>query len=302
MHINFVFIDTIVFYISAIINWFLFLKLAIDWPKIQSEWESVENHMKFYKISDNLMKIIKKITIIFMSLALIEHLLFLSVYFRAFKLNQSLSENLQIFFHNYYNDWFDIVEYALWKGILLQLVNFQRTFIWTFHDVFIILLSIALSFRLKQFSNRIKYLTMSKIQDTFTWKTVREDYTKIYDLNQLLNDKLSWLIFHSFLTNLYFILIQLFSTLKPIDDPVTQAYLYISFILLILRVMCVCLYCGEVYEMAQSLVAILNRIPTHFYNIEIERLENFIKSMDLAFCVRDYFKITKSLIIKVCYN
>lgn len=269
--IEVLFSDALVFYIGSVINLLLFLKLAFDWEVIEREWLEFEKSVKHYEIPDDLPYIIKKITIIFMSIALLEHGLFLTVEFsHAYQRDRSFLSCLEKFFVNSYLDWFEsLTEYSLWKGILLEICDIQRTFIWTFADVFIILLSIALKSKLNQITLKIQQLIAAKVADFYVWKTIRENYGKIYDLNQLLNEKISWLIFCSFVLNLYFILIQLNSTLKPIRGTVRRVYFYVSFLLIIMRLVCVCLYCGQVYEKVRNLVTVINQLPSNIYNLEV---------------------------------
>lgn len=61
---------------------------------------------------------------------------------------------------------FNRTSYSLWKGIVVQLSNGLSTFSWNFMDLFLILISIALTDQFRQLNNRI-YSIREKVSNTF---------------------------------------------------------------------------------------------------------------------------------------
>jgi gustatory receptor len=62
-------------------------------------------------------------------------------------------------FRAFYTTWFEqafkATDYALWKAVLLQLSNFVATFTWSYMDVFVTLVSMALTQKYLQLYERL---------------------------------------------------------------------------------------------------------------------------------------------------
>ncbi|XP_030761276.1 uncharacterized protein LOC115886322 [Sitophilus oryzae] len=138
-----------------------------------------------------------------------------------------------------------------------------------------------------------------EITNQNVWKSIREDYVRLAKLCDLINKRLCWLIIISYLTNIYHILAQLFSSLKPMDDTFQKVYIYVSFFLLILRVTLVCFFGGGVYEEHGEIVKVLTAVPSSAYNMEVERFVSHLTTSEIVLTGRHFFKITRNLILKV---
>lgn len=149
------------------------------------------------------------------------------------------------------------------------MTNLVSTFLWTYLDVFIMLVSVALSYKLKLISKKVDKLRISKVSNILIWKRVREDYIRVCKLSEMVNDKIAPFIIISFSTNLYFVLVQLFSSLRTMEYTLERIYLYISFGLLILRIVCVCIFGGNVFDRYKELLPILNECSSNIYNTEV---------------------------------
>lgn len=59
----------------------------------------------------------------------------------------------------FYTTWFEqvfkVTDYALWKALLLQLSNFVATFTWSYVDMFVTLVSMALTQKYLQLYERL---------------------------------------------------------------------------------------------------------------------------------------------------
>lgn len=60
----------------------------------------------------------------------------------------------------FYTSWFEqafkMTEYALWKSLLLQLSNFLATFTWSYMDMYVTLVSMALTEKFLQFGEGLR--------------------------------------------------------------------------------------------------------------------------------------------------
>lgn len=150
------------------------------------------------------------------------------------------------------------------------MINVQRAFAWSIIDIFIILNSIPINFRLKQILYRVKNLSSKNTEDLYCWRTLRENYYCLFKLFHLMNKQYSLLILQSFIINLYYLLTHTFSLFKSMESPLINSYVYISFMLLILRTASVCLFCSRIYETYTEISINLNQVPARCYNIEVK--------------------------------
>jgi hypothetical protein len=60
------------------------------------------------------------------------------------------------------------VDYDIVKGFILEAINLQLTFIWTYNDLFVMFISTALAYRFKQITARIKSVADAKVFENCT--------------------------------------------------------------------------------------------------------------------------------------
>lgn len=101
----------------------------------------------------------------------------------------------------------DILPYNHPFGIIAEFFNFVISFDWTFPDIFIMLLSIGISYRFQQINKRIEYFT-SRIVSNNKWNEVRLHYTEVCDLVKFVDKTFEKLILLAALNNSYLILVQ----------------------------------------------------------------------------------------------
>jgi hypothetical protein len=159
----------------------LFFKLAKDWPQFMDKWHDLEITMGTVGISTGLKRKLKILTVTFLLIAAgaiyiysqfflnmlafsVEHIL-VQVYLiiQITWTCESVEEGLRNFFTKLYFHVFYWTGYALWKALFLQMIVLRTTFSWTYTDVFIILMSTAFVFRLKQFVTKLELLLRSQV-------------------------------------------------------------------------------------------------------------------------------------------
>lgn len=135
------FTDNLVFNLCGLATSILLLDLARNWPKLMKEWVSVEKSMISYGWPLDLDVRLKGMTIVFMSIAAgtffnlnmlsmfnpfyfsVEHTLVqTSKLIFAFHCTSTPQRAFEFFFVKNGTDVFSFVTYALWKGILLQVL------------------------------------------------------------------------------------------------------------------------------------------------------------------------------------
>jgi len=62
---------------------------------------------------------------------------------------------IRAFYVTWFEQVFTVTDYALWKAVLLQLSNFAATFTWSYMDMFVTLVSMALTQKYLQLNERL---------------------------------------------------------------------------------------------------------------------------------------------------
>lgn len=101
----------------------------------------------------------------------------------------------------------------MWKGVVVQSSNVLSTFSWNFMDLFLILLSAALTFHFGQLNDRLNSIK-DKTMPEWWWCEARCDYNRLACLTRRVDADISGIVLLSFGTNLYFICIQLMNSFE----------------------------------------------------------------------------------------
>ncbi|KAJ8977420.1 hypothetical protein NQ317_009673, partial [Molorchus minor] len=210
--------------------------------------------------------------------------------------------------------------------------------IWNLGDTFIILLSLIMATRFQQISNTLKiYLeeintsnskfkiaTVSnykgfschsyvcgkvfliKKNSTYfrSWKNhffgqIREDYNKMANICNIWNDLFANLVIISYASNLSFILIQLFNSLRHMETVIERVYFFYSFGMVIMRTVVVSICAASVNQESKRFLPLLNSAPSDVYCVEIKRLITQIYFDSSALTGHNFFRITRGLVLNV---
>lgn len=131
------------------------------------------------------------------------------------------------------------------------------------------IMSTALALRFRQVTQRLAKIGESKTTTESTWRSLREDYNSLCKLCKSLDDAISYIVLMSFAGNLFFILIQLFKSLRIMKNNLERVYFFFSFGFLIIRTIFVSLYGAWVNDESKKPIPILNSVPSSVYNIEV---------------------------------
>ncbi|XP_031343095.1 gustatory receptor for sugar taste 64e-like [Photinus pyralis] len=151
--------------------------------------------------------------------------------------------------------------------VAMLMLSFMCTFTWNYTDLFIILLSTALTSKLNCMNYRMRMVLTDKSKDMTLWNKLRHDFNSVSDLCKLLDHEISDIVFLSFGINLFIILVQLYNSLKPRSQSVVgQVYFMYSFMFLIFRAVGVLLYGSSIHEANKETGIILMSTPSDVYN------------------------------------
>lgn len=215
MEIGFATLTEIVFYACNTYIVFLFGVLARKWPKLISEWETVEKTLPPFRNEEEkhvLKHKIIKVTIITMTVAAMEHISSVCTYIHSAGCARE-EDKVRIFFLYSMSQIFQIFDYSLIVAICVKIINLSCTFIWTYMDVFVILVSLGISSKFKQLNNFL-FRNKGTQQSESYWIEQRTNYQNICTLCENVDDAVGVITLISFSNNLYFICIQLLNSLK----------------------------------------------------------------------------------------
>jgi hypothetical protein len=86
----------------------------------------------------------------------VEHLMALySCLVRALPYSAGGFDVIRAFYTTWFKQVFKVTDYALWKALLLQFSNFVATFTWSYMDMFVTLLCMALTQKYMQLYERL---------------------------------------------------------------------------------------------------------------------------------------------------
>ena len=91
------------------------------------------------------------------------------------------------------------------------MANVISTVTWNYTDLFIMLISCSLAARFAQINRRLK---TNRVMHEKFWKEIREDYSKVAHLVQVVDKHLAALVTISFFNNAFFLCVQLYNSLK----------------------------------------------------------------------------------------
>ncbi|XKL60274.1 hypothetical protein PGB90_001290 [Kerria lacca] len=288
-----------VFLASLTCIYLLFMQLARKWSHFASEWEQAEKHCRMLGCSTNLKNKFKFLIFTIMLLALIEHISSIATkVVDALPCTKADTDIIKAYFVNSYKHIFTFIDYNLLIAFGVAIITLIMSCAWNFMDVFIIIMSVAMADRYRQFNRLLQSVNKKDMPVTF-WRNMRETFNQLSYLTKMLDELLSPIVLLSFANNLYFICLQLLNSLKPMASTWHATYFVYSFSYLVLRTITVSLYAAAVYDQSKQPKSVLFSVPSESYCTEVARLLNQVASDDLALTGCRFFSVTRTLVLTV---
>ncbi|CAH1368778.1 unnamed protein product, partial [Tenebrio molitor] len=289
---------TMSFYILNFFAALQFIIIATNWSKVLKEWSFIDMSMRGYGAITNMKRRFVVMTTVIMTLALVEHLLFITNALTTGDScgNYTLYTPDKVYFQVAFPSVFTLIDYSPWKACLVEIANVLSTVTWNYTDLFIILISCSLSARFAQINRR---LANNKVMHEKFWKEIREDYTKLAHLTQVVDKHIAALVTISFVSNAFFICVQLYNSLKERVGTVETVYYFYSFGFLVARTIAVTLYGAWINDESRKPLQILHSVPSEHYCREITRLIQQINASPAGITGSRFFMITRSFFLKV---
>lgn len=210
----------IIFFISCCTISILFFKLAMNFGKIMQRWSEVERSLEKTSFREavistrwSLRKRVNVCLTVSVIFAAVEHTLSLITaytgmdYDRKF-CNWTIKNEFEYFVTRQMYFTFTVFEYDHFKAIIAEYLNISFTFFWSFLDIFIMIISMGLSYNYEKINNRLKFFKERVVQDE-VWHEVRKDYNEVSSLIKFVDSHLDSMIILASLNDSYFILLQL---------------------------------------------------------------------------------------------
>ncbi|XP_058823604.1 gustatory receptor for sugar taste 64e-like isoform X1 [Topomyia yanbarensis] len=221
---TFVGLTVVFFYSYNLYGLYCFIKVARKWPALIRKWHQAE---QLLPRNNNIMErgfLAKKIRLIALSvvtMSLAEHLLSIisAVYYSPNcpaipdQLDKFIKTNFVFIFHFF--------EYSKIRGFFVKYVNGICTFVWSYIDLFVIVVSIGLSHCYKRINEFLMQHKRKKMTEQF-WAEQRQNYRNICDLVQHVDDVISVITMLSISNNLFYICVSILNSLEFVIESQTK--------------------------------------------------------------------------------
>jgi gustatory receptor len=218
-------IRNIQYFINIAIMYILLFKFSMKFGLVLRRWRQVEKNLKkskFFNVSiENGWSLRRRTAVcsaVGLLLAFLDHTLSMA---------PLLLESVNEFeaFNSTKNSWidykakkiftfvFDVIEYNRFYAIIVEYYNVSYNLCWNFFDIFLMMISIGLSYNYERINNRIEFFKERTISDKI-WEEVRKDYNQVSELVKFVNENVGSMIVMACFNGSYTILVQLlnFST------------------------------------------------------------------------------------------
>uniref|UniRef100_A0A336MAH1 CSON014091 protein n=1 Tax=Culicoides sonorensis TaxID=179676 RepID=A0A336MAH1_CULSO len=291
------------FFMTSTTALYLLQNIARKWHNYLMIWKKHEEVFlsKKYSVPKiNMSKILSGIGGFSLLVAFVEHICFLTGIFiqsqhKITQCNASVSV-INLAYYELRGHLLSVIGFNKWMIPFLEWTNICMTMAWSSVDIMIVVLSIALIIRFKQFNKRLFSVTENLSSENI-WRELRTHYGLLVDLTTKTDKLLSNLIFLSCSNNAFNICMFLFF----IGDERSHILLYlqhwITTIYLIVRAFMVLFLGASVNETSRKILPTLKAIPWKNYNIEIKRFIDQIQAEPAVLSGQHFFYLTKPTIL-----
>lgn len=158
-HVEFGKMVILVFYITNFMSFFCFLSLANVWPKLMLKWHELEKslpQMDTDKEKRGMSLRIRKTVAVILTLSAVEHILSIISSVAAVVDCPRIKNIFQAYFVHNFPQVFSFFGYSHFLGIYVKFIHVTSTFVWSYADLFIMVVSQGLSAKLKQINGRMQ--------------------------------------------------------------------------------------------------------------------------------------------------
>lgn len=186
--------------------------LMVCWLKVDKNLQSSNYAANPSPSKWSLKKKIKVASSVALTLAVLEHLMSQATHAQKFIYETeicNLTHNniFKAYITSHLQHTFALIPYNDFLGFIAEYFNFSLTFHWSFIDIFIMVISIGISYNYDKINNRIKYFYGRSVPEEM-WSEVRQNYNEISELLKMMNASLDSMIVLACCNDAYFIMVQ----------------------------------------------------------------------------------------------
>lgn len=235
-HIEFGKMVILVYYVTNALSFLCFLRLAKTWPFLMKMWHDVENSLPNggnEEAKRAMCKRIRKTAAIILLLSATEHILSIMSSVILVTDCPNIKSILKAYYVHNFPQVFSFVKYSHFLGFYVKFVHITSTFVWSYTDLFIMMISCGLSAMFKQINDRMQRdkgkVSACKLEATTQkclllcnsqfmlpeyWNEQRQYYRSVCDLVAFVDENISFITILSISNNLFFICVQLLNSVE----------------------------------------------------------------------------------------
>ncbi|ETN59575.1 gustatory receptor [Anopheles darlingi] len=214
-------INGIVYYSLNLLGGLTFFSIAYRWKSIMATFRALEGTFLRYPYVESSFWTLRRETlfigITMLSLAFVEDALHVVAVYNTNMQFHERCDNSTPFWKRFYetehSKYFHYIPYNVPVAVLIEITHKIFLFIWTFMDLFIIFVALALARRYNQFYRAALRYKGRHVADT-VWQQLRLDYGSIASLVAYMESIMSPIILLSTASDLFFIFYQMFNSFQ----------------------------------------------------------------------------------------
>ncbi|XP_053691099.1 gustatory receptor for sugar taste 64f-like [Sabethes cyaneus] len=298
---NFTRMTVVFFYTYNLYGLYCFIQVAQKWPTLMCKWHQAE---QLLPQSSNILErgvLAKRIKIMAMStltMSLSEHLLSIiaAVYYTPNC--PAIPDPLDKYFQTNFLFIFHYFHYYKISGFLVKFINGISTFVWSYIDLFVVVISIGLSHTFERINEYLMKHKREKMTEQF-WAEQRQNYRNICDLVQHVDDTISIITMLSISNNLFYICVSVLNSMNSHPSVVHMLYFWVGLSFLISRTLAVTMYSAQVNDESKRPIEVLRTIPRDGWCLEAKRFAEEVVNDTVALTGMKFFNMTRKLVLKV---
>lgn len=157
-HIEFGKMVILVYYITNFFSFLCFIRLAMVWPEIMSQWHAVEKKLPQIALKKDKRTMCVRIRLaaaVILTLSAIEHILSIFGSVSVVLDCPRIQNILKAYYVHNFPQVFSFFSYSHALGIYVKFIHVTSTFVWSFTDLFIIMVSCGLSALFREINERM---------------------------------------------------------------------------------------------------------------------------------------------------
>uniref|UniRef100_A0A182G0C2 Gustatory receptor n=2 Tax=Anopheles albimanus TaxID=7167 RepID=A0A182G0C2_ANOAL len=298
---NFQKMVTAFFYCYNLYGMYRFWKLAKSWPGLMVKWTHVDDSLPTQRNEFDraiLAHRIKVCSILVMTLSLSEHLLSIVAAVHFSNNCPAVHDPYEAFFKSNFAFVYYYFRYSALRGFLTKFFNVICNYIWSYVDLFVIVVSMGLSHSFRRMNHYLLQHKREKMTEKF-WGEQRQRYRNVCDLVSIVDDHVSVITMLSISNNLFFICVQILNSLNSRPTFVHTVYFWFNLIILIGRTLAVAMFAAEVNDESKRPIEVLRTIPREGWCLEAKRFAEEVTTDTVALTGLKFFNMTRKLVLNV---